>query len=126
MKFNKAEFAIFRKDVEEALEEVAKKHGITIESGKIKYQEYDFTMELKAKKVNEGADVQKEKFERLCSLYGFAPEQYKVEFVSNGKLFQLVGFNTNKPKNCCSLYCVTNGKTYQCNDELVKQALGQK
>lgn len=123
MEFNKKSFEAFRKDVEDALNEVAKKYEVQLKTGKIKYGEYDFTMELKSTKINEDKDIQQEKFNQVCALYGFTPEQYKVEFNSNGKVFQLIGFNTNKPKNCCSLYCVTDGKTYQCSDEMVHRAL---
>lgn len=123
MEFNKSNFEAFRKDVEAALKEVSKKYEVEIKTGKIKYSEYDFTMEIKSVKINEDVNIQQEKFNQVCYLYNFTPDQYKVEFSSNGKVFQLVGFNTNKPKNCCSLYCVTDGKTYQCNDEMVRRAL---
>lgn len=47
MEFNRKGFENFRIDVEEALKLVAKKHGVTIECGKIGYTEFDFNMNLK-------------------------------------------------------------------------------
>lgn len=122
MEFNKRGFELFRNDVEAALKMVAEKHGVEIECGKISYSNFDFTMQLKATKNDSGVDGKKAIFEQECILFGFKPEDYNREFRANGKKFKLIGFNLKSPKNNCSIYCIDDGKTYKCNDEMVKRA----
>lgn len=126
MKFNRKEFEAFRNDVEEALKQVSEKYGIEIECGKISYTDFDFNMQLKATKNDGNIDGKKALFEQECLLYGFKPEDYERQFTANGKNFKLVGFNRKSPKNCCSIYCVTDGKTYKCSDEMVKRAFAMQ
>ena len=123
MQFNSKDFTNFRNDVNEALEEIANKYGVNITTGKIKYSEFDFTMELKAIKQEEGLDGNQKEFEKVCFLFGFKPEHYKARFSLQGREFELVGFNPRSPKNCCSIKSVTDGKGYKCGDEAVKRAL---
>lgn len=126
MEFNTGEFKLFRADVENALKEVAKKHNVEITTGKITYSTYEFSMKLDVKKADEGIDIEKDNFTKHCTYYGFSPDDYKLEFSLNNKRFQLVGFNVRSPKNCCSIYCVTDGRTYKCSDEAVKNAINSQ
>lgn len=122
MEFNRSGFELFRNDVEIALKSVAKKHGIEIECGKISYSNFDFTMQLKVTKKDKNINGKRAAFEQECILFGFKPEDYNREFGANGKHFRLIGFNCKSPKNNCSIYCVDDGKTYKCNNEMVKRA----
>lgn len=122
MEFNKKGFEQFRNDVEVVLKSVAEKHGVEIECGKISYSSFDFTMQLKVTKNDGDIDGKKAVFEQECIFFGFKPEDYNREFMADGKKFKLVGFNRKSPKNNCSIYCVQDGKTYKCNDEMVKRA----
>lgn len=124
MNFNGKEFENFRNDVSKALEEVAKKYQVEISTGKIKYSDFDFSMELKAVKQEDGLDGKQKEFEQHCFIFGFKPEHYKAEFTLQGDKFQLIGFNPRSPKNSCSIQSVTSGKQYKCSDETVKRALG--
>ena len=126
MEFNRKGFEVFRVDVEAALKNVAEKHGVSIDCGKISYTEFDFNMQLKVTKNDGNTDGKKLLFEQDCILYGFSKEDYEREFFANGKQFKLVGFNRKSPKNCCSIYCITDGKTYQCSAEMVKRAFNDK
>lgn len=125
MEFNKRGFECFKKDVDVALKEVAEKHGVSIDCGSITYSQFDFTMQLKVSKNDGNTDGKRMLFERDCVFYGFKKEDYEREFTSNGKRFKLVGFNTRSPKNCCSIYCITDGKQYKCSAEMVQRALGR-
>lgn len=122
MEFNRSEFELFRNDVNAALKQVATKHGVEIECGKISYTNFDFTMQLKVVKSDGHVDGKRGIFEQECILFGFKPEDYNREFNANGKSFKLVGFNHKSPKNNCSIYCADDGKTYKCNDEMVRRA----
>ena len=122
MVFNKKGFEVFRTDVQAALKEVAEKHGVTIDPGKITYSDFDFTMQLKVVKNDGNVDGKKALFEQQCVVYGFEKSDYEREFSLNGKRFKLTGFNPKSPKNCCSIYCMTDGKQYKCPAEAVKRA----
>lgn len=80
-------------------------------------------MDLKVTKRDEQTDGKQGIFEKECQWFGFKPEHYKAKFTLQGKEFELIGFNPRSPKNCCSIQCVTDGKTYKCGDEVVKRAL---
>lgn len=126
MEFNRKGFEVFRADVEDALKNVAEKHGVSIDCGKISYTEFDFNMQLKVTKSDGNIDGKKLLFEQDYIFYGFSKEDYEREFFANGKQFKLIGFNRKSPKNCCSIYCITDGKTYKCSDEMVKRAFNDK
>lgn len=126
MEFNKKGFELFRKDVENALKEVAEKHGVTIDCGKITYSDFNFNMQLKVVKSDVNTDGKKLLFEQDCMFYGFSKDDYERKFTSNGKIFKLVGFNRRSPKNCCNIYCITDGKTYKSSSEFVKRAFNAK
>lgn len=122
MEFNRGGFELFRNDVNAALKQVTTKHGVEIECGKISYTDFDFTMQLKVVKSDGYVDGKRGIFEQECTLFGFNPEDYNREFKADGKCFKLVGFNRKSPKNNCNIYCADDGKTYKCNDEMIKKA----
>lgn len=122
MNFNKKSFELFREDVSKALQEVAKKHGVTIEPGKINYDEYSFDLNLKVTKSDSNVDGKKMLFEQHCAIYGFEKDDYEREFLLNGRRFKLIGFSSKSPKNCCNIQCLENEKLYKCTAESVKSA----
>lgn len=126
VEFNRKGFETFRADVEAALKEVAEKHGVTVDCGKISYTDFDFNMQLHVTKSDDNTDGKRMMFEQECIFYGFSKDDYEREFTANGKRFKLVGFNRKSPKNCCSIYCITDGKTYKCGAEMVKRAFNDK
>lgn len=126
MKFNSNEFNNFRNEVNEALKVIGEKYQVDITTGKIKYSEFEFSMELKVIKQEEGLDGKQKEFESMCHLFGFKPEHYKAKFTLQGEQFELVGFNPGSPKNNCSIQSVISGKGYKCSDEAVKRALDIK
>lgn len=85
MEFNRKGFEVFRADVEAALKDVAEKHGVSIDCGKISYTEFDFNMQLKVTKNDGNTNGKKLLFEQDCIFYGFSKEDYEREFFANGK-----------------------------------------
>ena len=122
MKFNEKGFDSFRGDLQKAVEEVERKHGVKITFGNITYSGVDFTMKLTATKNEDGLDVEKVKFEDVCHLYGFSKKHYKCKLPINGKVFELVGFNERSPKNRVVIRCVDDGKMYKCTLETARRA----
>lgn len=123
MNFTKTEFTNFRKDFKDALKEVESKYGITIDPEKITYDDFSFSMKIKATKNDKNCDGAKAEFERLCKHYGFLESDYGREFTIQGKTFKLTGFNTRSPKNCCKIID-TNGRCYKCAADPVLRAFG--
>lgn len=97
--FSKKEFDVFKKEVESALENLARKFNVSIKAGKIKYSSDNFCLELcVSKKEVDGKPFEQAEFEKYCNYYGFAPEDYRKEFIYGGRKFMLVGFNTSARK----------------------------
>ena len=94
--------------------------GVNISCGSIKYSAVNFSMDLKVVKNDDKVDGNKALFEQYCKIYGFEQSDYNREFTSQGKRFKLVGFNPKSPKNCCSIYCITDGNTYKCPKDMVQ------
>lgn len=118
--FNKQQFAEFRKDVEKALEEVAKKHNVNITAGKINYSDISFDLKLEVKKVEvNGKSFEQAEFEKVCTLYGFTNEDYAKKAIYQGKEFSLVGFNLRKRKSPVMVKS-SDGKGYGMPEELAK------
>lgn len=120
MNFNKRGFEVFRADVKKALAEVEQKHGVKVECGSISYGTYDFNMKINVVK-NDGIDGNRKLFEQHCGKYGFEKDDYERVFDLEGTRFQLVGFNTKSPKNCCSIKRLHDGKIFKCTSATVKR-----
>lgn len=119
---NYMDFKAFRKDVNKALEEVAKKYGITLESGNISYDATSFTMKLNGKR--DDVDVDKINFENSVKyMHGLTADDYRRQVRLNGKDYVIVGV---KPGNKFSVVCErSDGKKYGFVLEAVVQALGK-
>lgn len=115
----------FRADFDKAMSPLAEKYGLKIKSGKITYGELDFTMKFDALISNSEVDGERAKFEQFCSQYGFTAEDYKGTFTLGNKTFELVGFNPSRPKNDCTIRCITDGKTYLSSSSSVRMAMGK-
>lgn len=72
--------------------------------------------------------VEKAKFNNLCYVYGFLPEDYGKTFKSskNGNALRIVGFNTRAPKNPIKLVDVNHPtKEYKAGPEYVLRMIGR-
>ena len=77
---NYVDFKAFRKDLDKAMEEVAKKYGITLKSGNISYDENTFSVKVMAERAD--VDIQKAKFIeniKYMKFYGFTENDYKAK-----------------------------------------------
>ena len=79
-------------------------------------------MKLQATKNTETVDGKRLAFEEECMYYGFQKTDYNRQFILDGKVFRLIGFNARSPKNNCSILCESDGKTYKCAASVVKRA----
>lgn len=120
---SKKEFAAFRQDVEQALQELTKKYDVNIKAGNIKYDSNSFNLDLQmTKKDIGGKTFEQVEFEKYCRLYGFKPEDYKKQFNMNGKTFTLTGFKPRATKMPV-IAISQDGKGYKFGEETVKRLL---
>jgi hypothetical protein len=116
----KAQFDMFRMEVEQALQEVAKKYDINIKSGKIKYNENSLEMDLKAsKKEVNGKSFDQSEFEKVAFMYGFKPEDFGRQFNMSGKTFTLYGFKSSA-RTMPVLAKGNDGKNYKFGTEVAR------
>lgn len=105
MKFNSQNIPQVRKDIEEALKQVAEKHNIGLSIGNIRFSDSEFTTKLTVKSLD--ADVQEAKDENAKQLLKIMAEshgiceldpdkQYKTK---DGKVFTFVKYNDRAKKN---------------------------
>lgn len=94
----------FRSDFKKAVKELEEKHGVTIDLKNISFDNVSFRgpVEVKLKEVN-GVSSEQVEFEKLCSLYGLAPSDYKKKITLPEGSFELIGFKTSSPKYCILL-----------------------
>ena len=120
---NYMDFKAFRKDVNKALEEVAKKYGITLESGNISYDANSFTMKLNGKRGD--VDVDRINFENgVKYMPGITADDYRRQVKLNGKDYVIIGV---KPGNKFSIICErSDGKQYGFTLAAILQALGKE
>ena len=121
---NYMDLKAFRKDVEQALTEVANKYGVDIKGGNISYGENDLSLKLMV--TRNDIDVQKIEFMENIqySFTAFTAEDYLKTFKIKGTDYQLIGF---KPGNKYSVLGkrTKDGHIYGFTYECVKHAFGR-
>ena len=114
----------FRKDVEDALSDVAEKYGVVIHAGNISYGDNDLTLKLEAKRT----DVDVEKIEFMDNIWyafkAFKAEDYLAHFMIKGTEYELIGF---RPRTKYSVLGrrIKDGKVYGFTYDAVVAAFGR-
>lgn len=103
------------KDMEKALKEIEKKHGVKItRSGNVRFSDIDFNAKFKVEVDNQDVveDKEREKFELYAKLEGFNPDGFGKTINDRGLVLKVIGFNTRAPKNPIRLED-ENGRKYR-------------
>ncbi len=119
------DFEAFRKDVENALQNVAKDYGLCIGTGNIRYDATSFTMQLKCERAD--VDVSKIRFDadlQYMKYAGFEADDYRREVTIDGKEFVITGFKPGNKYDVCLER--KDGKQYAYTSRAVLLALGRK
>lgn len=96
---DKFDFNGFRKDVEDALTEVAKKYDVNIKAAGIRYDAVSFDMTLKvAERVEGDEDGGQAKWNYYCYRYGLEPGDYGKEVVVDGERLKITGLQPSRQK----------------------------
>ena len=121
--FSKEELRLYRFEIEQALKEVADKHNVNIHAGNITYTDSSFKLTLEVnKKEVAGKPFEQAQFEKYCLMFGFKPEDYGKQFVSNGKMFTITGFNLKAHKMPVLAKSI-DGKGYKFPESTVKRLI---
>jgi len=97
--FNESNLNALRRDLNSALEEVQKKHGINIDLGRFNYDAKMFSFKTTVNVVSENiATPYHAAFHRKCYSLGLAPDDLNKTFMLDGERFKIVGAATGKSK----------------------------
>lgn len=123
--FTKKQFEEFKYDTEQAVKALAEKYNVDIKTGKIKYADNNFILELDVtKKEVNGQSYEQAEFAKHCHLFGLKPEDYRREFQYKGRTYMLTGFSLRSPKMPIIVTCTTGGE-YKLSRDLVASVLSQ-
>lgn len=118
-KFTKDTLTVMRADIQTALNDIAKKHGLeAIQMKNITYSPdgLSFTTRLEARvKVSASPEAQKaadEKNTRLSHLLGYSDNIVGETFSNLGRKFTVTLIDTKKRTKPIIAHCDTDGKTY--------------
>jgi len=110
--FTKQNLSELRTDVNAALADVMKKHGILLEIGNISFSENQFTTKLTAKTGNlTSADGAKKEWDKHAYLYGMKPEWFGMTVIVGSAKHTITKILPNKHKNVVQITSAT-GKNY--------------
>src|SRR5210317_201051 len=115
-----------RADVEEALAAVAKKHGVTITTGRGTYTAEWATMKLEIAAIDSDGTVQTKEavdFVAYAFRYGLSPDDLGKEFSYGGETFEIIGLKTRATKMPILGQSRENGKIYKFPANAVKACL---
>jgi hypothetical protein len=113
----------FREQLENLVKSLEQKHNVNIVFNTMRFDgdgtKFNCTMSVVNKEID-GKSVEQVMFEKNCNRYGFVSTDYKAKVTLRGEDFELVGFNTRKPKNNCKIVSLATGKVYGTNSVHLK------
>ena len=106
---------LFKDDVRKTVNQLADKYDIEVEEIFSKTSEdTSFTITFKGyPKPEGGKTLEQVSFETYCRDFGFSPNDYGAEYISNGKVMKFIGFNPRARKYPYLVRDLSDGKTYK-------------
>ncbi len=93
--FNKVSLTVLRRDLDEALAVVAARHGITLKTGHISYQDRTCSIKVEAGIINPetgtAATKEAEAFKQLAPIYDLKPGDLGRSIPIKGAMYKIVG-----------------------------------
>lgn len=129
--FTRTNLASLRTDIEKALNEVGQKHQIALTIGNIRFSANEFRTKLEAFIANDTGNTVGAKDVRSLkeyndlkengSLFGLSESDYGKTFMSQGRVYKIVGLNSNAPKFPIIAEEVGTGKSYKFKETIVSK-----
>lgn len=116
-------------EIEDALQDIAKKHNVSIKRGNGSYGETNATLKLEISDISENGtvlDKEAETFLSMATIYGFKPDDLNKVFTSNGSKYSISGLNTRRSKYPISAIRLSDGGKYKFTATSVKLALAKE
>lgn len=113
--FEKHHFPTLRAEIDEALKQLGKKHGLVFHAGNVTFSHYNAEFKLSvATLAKDGTAVSKEaeSFKLLCKSYGLQPEDLGRRYKKDGQTYTVIGCKPNSYKYPILVSC-TDGKRYK-------------
>ena len=124
MSLTRDDIKVIRKDIEDALVSVSKKHDISFRLNGIRFTDNSFKVGIEAVKSTTGESVLAVTFKEKCYKYGLKPEHLGRVFISGDNSFKIVGLKPRNRKYPVIAEKLSNGKSFKFSAFLVKDALG--
>lgn len=96
--FNRNNVEIFRESIASALNEVAERHGISVELGAIRFTEGKFTSKITALASGNPEEERQVDFNRYCSNFGIKPDAFHDRFIAQGTWYTVCGIKPRSRK----------------------------
>lgn len=117
---NKSKIQQVVAEMEAALEEVAKKHGLTARRGNVRFTSDNFNVKFDVARVTEGGDAVTPE---MTALKLYHPNLVGKTFNDRGEKIQFVGYNRSAHKYPLLFKNLSNGKVYKTNTVHAQQLL---
>lgn len=102
MKMNQANMKIFRLNFKNAVKDIEKLHGISIDLGNITFFENTLRTKLEVTNIDSTLDnIEQAKFASRCTRYGFTENDYNRTVNIGRNSYKLVGFKPANRKYPC-------------------------
>lgn len=102
MKMNQANMKIFRLNFKNAVKDIEKLHGISIDLGNITFFENTLRTKLEVTNIDSTLDnIEQAKFASQCTRYGFTENDYNRTVTIGRSSYKLVGFKPVNRKYPC-------------------------
>lgn len=125
-RFTRGHCATMRDEINEALKQIGEKYGISLKTGDARYSDSNITFKLELSLVNQNGQVitrDAENLKTYAPLLGLGSDPYGKQFVSNGKVFKLVGYKPQSPKYPFIAQCIQSGQQFKFTEQAVKHHL---
>ena len=90
--------SIIRKEMQEALDLIAKKYEVNCEVGSIRYNDNSLDMKISIK-TGTTAESSRREWDLNCERYGLSKDLFGTEFTHQGQKFRISGWNQKARKN---------------------------
>ena len=123
---DKAKLRNIASDIEAAIQEVGKKHGVQLKRGNASYTDTNFTLKIEGAAIDSSGEIlsrEKQDFMYYALSYGLSPDDFGKTFISRGRTFKISGLKPKASKYSILAEEVGTGKSFKFPATAVKQAL---
>lgn len=125
-RFTREHCKSLREEIDQALSELASKHGINIKTGSATFSDSNVTFKLELATLAQNGTVMTKEAEALklyATIIGLPSDALGKQFMSQGKMFELIGYKPKATKYPLIAKCLLTGQKYKFTTDSVKRNL---